>query len=223
MVKDFQQQRVVDHYDDHIQKLIPGYGIIHRQIHALLQARLADDAKILIVGCGTGYEVNYVLEQFPQAQITALDPSLNMMNKAKERLAGHPQRHRIHFMHADTSALIDMHHYDVALVILVAHFITMPQKHNFFRDIYRSLKLGGCLFSYDLMQFKCAKQLQALQYFCQNNGLSLQQSQNMAERIQQDFSLIFPQQYENILYDVGFRDVDCYSKIMNYYGFQATK
>ena len=36
MAKDFQSQTVVDGYDQHIRKLIPGYELVHLQIQAIL-------------------------------------------------------------------------------------------------------------------------------------------------------------------------------------------
>ena len=37
MAKDFQSQTVVDGYDQHIRKLIPGYELVHLQIQAILK------------------------------------------------------------------------------------------------------------------------------------------------------------------------------------------
>ncbi len=56
MAKDFQSQTVVDGYDQHIRKLIPGYELVHLQIQAILKTHLPEHAHVLIVGCGTGYE-----------------------------------------------------------------------------------------------------------------------------------------------------------------------
>ena len=54
MAKDFQSQTVVDGYDQHIRKLIPGYELVHLQIQAILKTHLPEHANVLIVGCGTG-------------------------------------------------------------------------------------------------------------------------------------------------------------------------
>ncbi|HBO70864.1 MAG TPA: class I SAM-dependent methyltransferase, partial [Acinetobacter sp.] len=57
MTKDFNSSKVVDEYDQHIRKLIPGYEMLHQQVDAILQSALPPKAHILIVGCGTGYEL----------------------------------------------------------------------------------------------------------------------------------------------------------------------
>ena len=65
MAKNFNSQHVVDGYDVHIRKLIPGYEVVHQQIQALLKTYVNEHAHVLIVGCGTGYELGYLLQLFP--------------------------------------------------------------------------------------------------------------------------------------------------------------
>ena len=84
MAKDFQSQTVVDGYDQHIRKLIPGYELVHLQIQAILKTHLPKHAHVLIVGCGTGYELSYLLAQHPTWSFTAVDPSLTMIEKAQQ-------------------------------------------------------------------------------------------------------------------------------------------
>lgn len=86
MAKDFTSLKVVEGYDAHIRKLIPGYEVIHLQVDAILQSVLPPNAHILIVGCGTGYELEYLLKRHPDWKFTAVDPSLTMLQKPKNRL-----------------------------------------------------------------------------------------------------------------------------------------
>lgn len=58
MAKDFNSSKVVNTYNEHIRKLIPGYELVHQQIQALLKAYIAgNQVHLLIIGCGTGYEL----------------------------------------------------------------------------------------------------------------------------------------------------------------------
>ena len=86
MAKDFHSAIVVAGYDSHIRKLIPGYELVHQHINAILSSHLPETARILIVGCGTGYELQYLLQQHPQWQFTAIDPSLNMLQQAEKNI-----------------------------------------------------------------------------------------------------------------------------------------
>ena len=224
MAKDFQSQTVVDGYDQHIRKLIPGYELVHLQIQAILKTHLPEHAQVLIVGCGTGYELSYLLAQHPTWSFTAVDPSLTMIEKAQQLLSEtHRDLTRVHFVHGDTTALQESAQFDAALAILVAHFIPLEAKPFFFADILRCLKNQAILLSYDLMSSSDDTELKVLQTLCQSNGLTVVQSEKMIERLQQDFYLVSVSQMRELLTKVGFHEVRTYSQLLNYYGFFAQK
>lgn len=224
MAKDFQSQTVVDGYDQHIRKLIPGYELVHLQIQAILKTHLPKHAHVLIVGCGTGYEFSYLLAQHPTWSFTAVDPSLTMIEKAQQLLnTTHGDLTRVRFVHGDTTALPENAQFDAALAILVAHFIPLPEKTFFFADILRCLKTQAILLSYDLMHSSHETELVVLQNLCQRIGLTVVQSEKMLERLQQDFYLVSASQMRELLTKVGFNEVRIYSQLLNYYGFFAQK
>ena len=233
MAKDFNQPFVVDGYDAHIRKLIPGYELVHLQISALLKTYLPEQAHILVVGCGTGYELRYLTQQFPKWQFTAIDPAENMMHKAKQLLQESGAADRVNFILGDTSVLAEIQpndqfnsqsvQFDAALSILVAHFIDKSNKIHFFQDIYQVLKPQGFCLSYDLMQFEQKTDLTTLKYLAQSTGLSDQQSQTMVERLEQDFHLVSVAEMHQIYEKVGFMNVRIFTQMFAYYGFMAFK
>jgi tRNA (cmo5U34)-methyltransferase len=98
--------------------------MVHLQIQAILKTHLPEHANVLIVGCGTGYELSYLLAQHPTWSFTAVDPSLTMIEKAQQLLSEtNRDLTRVHFVHGDTTALQESAQFDAALAILVAHFI----------------------------------------------------------------------------------------------------
>ena len=133
---------VVASYDDHIRKLIPGYELVHQQIEAILSTELPENAHILIVGCGTGYELSYLLQQHPNWTFTAIDPSAAMLEQARKQLSIGAEQ-RVQFIQCTTQELDQQNSFDAALAILVVHFIPEPQKSDFFRLSIRALKLAG--------------------------------------------------------------------------------
>ncbi|RNL86906.1 L-histidine N(alpha)-methyltransferase [Halostreptopolyspora alba] len=58
-------------------------------------------ARVLEAGCGTGAQTPYLLEAEPTAHITAVDVSRDSLERARERLDGHPDEERVAFVHAD--------------------------------------------------------------------------------------------------------------------------
>lgn len=225
MAKDFNSPQVVEGYDEHIRKLIPGYELTHQQVDAILSHHYGDqdDVQILVVGCGTGYEIQYLAQKHPTWQFTAVDPSHVMLCKAKQHLEKQGVLERIRFIHGDTKSLGATQNFDAVLSILVAHFIPLESKQNFFKDIFGQLKPNGMLLTYDLMKETEAHEILVLKQFCENNGLTEGQSEKMVERLQQDFFLVSPRMGQQLLSNVGFKKVKTYSQIMNYYGFCAVK
>lgn len=224
MAKDFNHPKVVEHYDHHIRQLIPGYELVHLQIQAILKTRLPDNSKILIVGCGTGYELSYLLEQFPNASFVAIDPSLEMLEKAKDNLKHRGEFNRIEFLNVDTSGLESFQSYfDVALTILVSHFVPLDVKQVFLNDIAHSLKVGGLCINFDLMLIKEEAEKLDLKYLTESIGLAEAQSSAMLKRMKDDFYLISPNELKDLYANVGFDHCKIFTQILNFYGFIATK
>ncbi|OBY74784.1 SAM-dependent methyltransferase [Acinetobacter gyllenbergii] len=223
MAKDFNSQKVVERYDDHIRRLIPGYALMHQQVDAILQSALSEDAEILIVGCGTGYELEYLLNRHPTWRFTAVDPSLSMLQKAQALIQQLGQSERVQFIHGETAALPTQPKFDVALSILVAHFVPHALKPTFFAEISQRLKAGGLLLTYDLMACDNPQQFKALPLLCQSNGLSIEQSEAMMERLEQDFFTVSYETYQQLLQRTGFEQVHCFSQVLTYQGLIAQK
>ncbi len=223
MAKDFNSPKVVDGYDQHIRKLIPGYEVIHLQVDAILQSMLPPNAHILIVGCGTGYELEYLLKRHPNWKFTAVDPSLTMLQKAQEQVELLGKSSQVTFVHGETSALPLENCFDAALSILVVHFIADEIKPVFFKNIYDRLKEKAVLLTYDLMTCVNPQQLQALRYLCLAQGLTEEQCQKMLERMDQDFFSLTTEGYIKLLEKAGFESVQSYTQILTYQGFIAKK
>ncbi|AVZ05277.1 MULTISPECIES: class I SAM-dependent methyltransferase [Acinetobacter] len=223
MAKDFNSPKVVEGYDEHIRKLIPGYEVIHQQVDAILQSVLPPNAHILIVGCGTGYELEYLLKRHPNWKFTAVDPSLTMLKKAQEQVELLDKSSQVTFVHGETSTLPLENCFDAALSILVAHFIADDIKPVFFKGIYDRLKEKAVLLTYDLMTCVNPQHLQALRYLCLAQGLTEEQCQKMLERMAQDFFSLTTEGYIKLLEKTGFESVHPYTQILTYQGFIAKK
>lgn len=223
MAKDFNSPKVVEGYDEHIRKLIPGYEVIHQQVDAILQSVLPPNAHILIVGCGTGYELEYLLKRHPNWKFTAVDPSLTMLQKAQKQVELLDKSSHVTFVHGEMSALPLENCFDAALSILVAHFIADDIKPVFFKGIYDRLKEKAILLTYDLMTCVNPQHLQALRYLCLAQGLTEEQCQKMLERMAQDFFSLTTEGYIKLLEKTGFEGVHPYTRILMYQGFIAKK
>ena len=223
MAKDFNSQHVVDGYDVHIRKLIPGYEVVHQQIQALLKTYVNEHAHVLIVGCGTGYELGYLLQLFPNWSFTATDLSATMLEKAKQYIQPLDALHRVEFVLADVDQLKTEQTYDAALSILVTHFVPYAQKLNFFKAIDSRLKQHGVFIGFDLTAMKTDQERGMLQHICEANGLSTAQSTAMLSRLADDFYPLSEQETFEQLSLAGFGSVQRFTQILSYQGFMALK
>ncbi|MEG2921334.1 MAG: class I SAM-dependent methyltransferase [Acinetobacter sp.] len=223
MAKDFNSQHVVDGYDVHIRKLIPGYEVVHQQIQALLKTYVNEHAHVLIVGCGTGYELGYLLQLFPNWSFTATDLSATMLDKAKQYIQPLDALHRVEFALADVDQLKTDQTYDAALSILVTHFVPYAQKLNFFKAIDSRLKQQGVFIGFDLTVMKTDQERGMLKHICEANGLTTAQSTAMLSRLADDFYPLSEQETFEQLSLAGFGSVQRFTQILSYQGFMALK
>jgi tRNA (cmo5U34)-methyltransferase len=140
-------------YDWLVQQLIPGYTSLARLSVALLSASplaSAEGATVLVAGCGTGAELLEAEAQRPDWNLTAIDPSEEMLAVARQRLQN---QGTIQWKRTTVEALGAEADFDGALSVLVLQ--SLPDdgtKLAFLTALARSLRPGGQLVLVDLMR-----------------------------------------------------------------------
>lgn len=223
MAKDFNSPQVVESYDAHIRKLIPGYELVHQQIQAVLNCYVAEDAHVLIIGCGTGYELGYLMALNPTWSFTVTELSENMLNQTRQRVEAAGQLHRVNFVLGSHTAFEEVSCFDAVLSILVTHFIPLSEKNEFLTKAFELLKPQGIFLSFDLMQTHSRFEQHVLPEFCKMQGLSASQATKMMQRLEDDFELISQQHYQSLLREIGFDQINCFSQIFSYAAYCAFK
>ena len=138
-------------------QVIPGYGSLARLSVALLAASPvagASGAEVLMAGCGTGAELLEAVAQRSDWRLTALDPSADMLQEARERLG---EQASIQWQQSTVEALVDeagmAGRFAGALSVLVLQ--SLPDdgsKLAFLTALARCLQPGAQLVLVDLMQ-----------------------------------------------------------------------
>lgn len=108
--------------------------------------------KLLDIGCGAGNYALKMLERIPTLQITLLDISQTMLDRAVARLAqaGAMDALAIQLDIRDFKA--EDGEFDIVLAAAVFHHLREPEEwESVFTRIYRLLRPGGCLFVSDLI------------------------------------------------------------------------
>jgi trans-aconitate 2-methyltransferase len=101
---------------------------------------LAGDEHVLNLGCGTGRDTEQLLDRLPRGRVVAVDGSVRMLDRLRERLAG--RLDRVDVVHADVTASLG---YDgrVDAVTSVATFHWLPDHTAVFKRVADVLKPGG--------------------------------------------------------------------------------
>lgn len=125
-------------YDTQFAKLVP----MRDALHLLTRILLADfpaDARILCVGAGTGLELIYLAEAFPQWQFTAVEPATAMLNICRQRTEACGIASRCTFHEGCLDSLPKSDAFDAATCLLVSQFIMqIEERRNFFQANRRS-------------------------------------------------------------------------------------
>ncbi len=98
--------------------------------------------QILDLGCGTGLEIAFLLQRAPNAQITAVDLSEQMLARLAECYQTKlPQITLV----ADSYLTMDLdtHRYDYVLSAMTIHHLLHGPKRQLYAKIYAALKPGG--------------------------------------------------------------------------------
>ena len=146
----FHDQRA-KRYDDTVRKVIPGYETLHAMAQFLLEDMLGDNAHLLIVGIGTGEEVERLAPQHPGWRFTGVDPSQAMLDQARERLGQAGLLARTDMVCGTLDNLESSKRFDAATCLLVMHFLPDDgAKESLLSGIAKHLKPGGPLLLADL-------------------------------------------------------------------------
>lgn len=115
-------------YDQRIRQLVPRYDEMLATIIGLL--RLTPPRSILEVGAGTGAVCHVLLDAFPDARITALEPSMAMVAEARRDLGT-----RVRIVNTDVLAFVSDTCFDAVVSNLALHNLPHAEKLEALRRI----------------------------------------------------------------------------------------
>lgn len=136
-MNDFFDKRI-ESYDDHMKGCIEDFDGFYQQIVSDIDTDRT--LNILVLGCGTGAEVSYLLKNTNKFKITCYDLSAEMLKAFEDKFSGLiemnlKQESYFNIKDADT--------YDFVIAVMTMHHWTYDEKLEMYQKIFRALKDKG--------------------------------------------------------------------------------
>ncbi|MEM1216082.1 MAG: class I SAM-dependent methyltransferase [Bacteroidota bacterium] len=108
-------------YDSFANDWIPFYPQLMASVPSLLASELPVKAsEVLVVGSGTGNELRALAQQHPDWSLTGIDPSPELVQQARQKLAAFPN---VQLYDGYVTDLPTANQYQAATLLLVLHFV----------------------------------------------------------------------------------------------------
>ncbi|MDR2196409.1 MAG: methyltransferase domain-containing protein [Coriobacteriales bacterium] len=137
-------------YDENRRNLIPNFDEYYRiGVDALAYEGISP--RVLDLGGGTGLSTSYLLERYPEARVTLLDFSEEMLAIARERFRDNPN---IGFAVGDYRVFRPAETFDIVISGLSIHHLSTQEKRDLAVSIFGVLTPTGEFVNADLV--RCA-------------------------------------------------------------------
>lgn len=128
-------------YDEHMHGMFQEFDSFYEKIsEPIVEAEEA--VKVLDLGCGTGNQLKGIFQKLPNAQITAIDLSEEMLGKLKEKYPSYLKQIEI-VQGSYLSLPFSDCSYDYVVSVYSLHHFTKDVKRTLYEKIKKSLKPEG--------------------------------------------------------------------------------
>jgi tRNA (cmo5U34)-methyltransferase len=134
-------------YDRSRRQLIPSFDAFYAAAVRALPFAATDVIDVLDLGAGTGLLSAFVLEAFPQARLTLMDASPEMLDIARERFHASPGR--IDYVVGDYARALPRGEFHAVVSALSIHHLEDGAKRALWREIFKALRPVGVFVNAD--------------------------------------------------------------------------
>ena len=125
-------------YDEHMLSDIEGSTEFYPYTASLLPT--GEGACVLDLGCGTGLELEYYFSMNPNAEVTGIDLSADMLDRLRSKF---PDQKMTLINASYFEVLFGTERYDAAVSVESLHHFTKEQKLGLYRKLANALKENG--------------------------------------------------------------------------------
>lgn len=215
----------VTQYDNMIGRFVPGYEVIFQLALAHFRTKLASNARLLVVGAGSGKELVTFGQAEPGWTLTGVDPSAHMLAIAREKLDRYDLAGRVTLQPGLVEHLPATAQFEAATCILVMHFLPDDgAKLALLTSIATRLKGGASFILVDGVgtpeQIKASNAVW-VQHAAQM-GLSSAAMQNLV-KVQDELHTVTESRSQQLLAQAGFENISRFYSALFYSGWWATR
>ena len=131
-------------YDDHMRDSVftdATFAQFYQAVSAPIE-ETDEPLNILDLGCGTGLEIEALLQRVPNVLITGVDLSKNMLERLRKRYINHMDQITL-VADSYLTMPFEAHAYDHIISAMSVHHLLCDTKRKLYMDIHAALKPGG--------------------------------------------------------------------------------
>ncbi len=209
---------IASQYDANRKKLIPCFDELYSIPISLITLipEKSTRLNVLDIGAGTGLLTSFLLEKYPDSNVTLIDMAAGMMDIAKIRFKGN---NNINYIIADYVDYDFGGIFDVIISAMSIHHLAPVDKQGLFAKIYNHLRPGGLfvnaeqiLGNTETIETYYKKEWERM---IRQSGVPEEEIAAWKERLKLDRESTVEQQI-NWLKDAGFADADCAYKFYKF-------
>ncbi len=218
----FSDPKSIVGYAENAVRRVPALNDIYRMSALLLAERTPSNGRVLVVGAGGGMELKSFAQSFPDWQFDGVDPSVEMLNLAKNSLGSLAARVQLHHGYIEAAP---MGPFDAASCLLTLHFIPEAERYRTLREIHARLKPGGAFVAmhYSVSQNLSEREpwLSRCAEFAISSGIDPEQARSSVAAIGKQLPILSPEQDEELMRNAGFSGISVFYVGLAFRGWVA--
>jgi len=204
------------YYDGQVKNTIPYYECFHKETINFIKVAKDNPKVWLDTGCGTGSLVEQAFKYFENTLFILADPSMEMLNQAKEKLARF-SKDKTKFLESVSTqeiSLGDIKKPDVITAIQSHHYLSMEDRVKATEKCYCLLKEDGIYITFENICPLTPEGVEiGKEYWKQfqiMSGKSTEDAENHMKRFGVEYFPITIENHLSLLKDCGFRVVEVF-------------
>ena len=207
--------KVANDYDKNRRKVIPFFDEFYLTGIDFLDPDI-ESLNVLDIGAGTGLFSEKLISRYPDAKLTLIDFSEEMLELAKCRFS---ERLNVLYILDDYLSFKFEQSYDVIISALSIHHLNEGEKKDFYKKVFSLLNVGGEFINADqvISQYPSVQEKYEKKWidFVKNNGFSEEQIVGHRTRMSLDDPSTISDQIK-WMSEAGFEIAECLFKANNF-------